>query len=1315
MFEDECRSKLNNAFNSLHCSNRRDAVCSVNSGRTNGDPEDGISSKVFTTDFDCRQKRPNAKTHLTTVDCGQSQTLHLGVSALVVLPVTEFSGSRELAVRSRYGQCIPGLVAFLAPHSLKFVMNDKTEGRIPDGPEPSHMSKFEVAYDQRVEDTTERLEFVKGFFDENQDAIEQTTTGFESLIDGAVSVDSAAAKFFETATVIITGLDELAKVHPVIAVAVGAFRLVITLDMTRRKNNAKVLALKFAMQDMMIVLFELREVEDLGKPNPDGSQRGARIRALIEKIRDDIEEASSACDAYMKKGFLARTLKSPIYEKRFAEYGATFAQNKMDFQHALALGTAIGVAAIDVKVQELLEGFRRMSSSQENFLQKVLEDNGGPESCIKDDKLLARLLSNSGGTLPGKPQKSDSTEWAEELKNQRKALLNEMKEDVDDMFENHLTIFRGKLAMQSEHLKAIEELNKRIIVLLESGSHEKIVDPSLRVIWKEMGWRSSVKARHFVLALHDYYSDGSFLQLQGQGLGGNSSLRIADKLTLGEDRWALAYINVGHVQPIVEAIDDDGTQFVSIKEVNLFVTSSPQGWTLPERLAYWAAGWRLSVASYKTKIYLQVQKIFELLDQLVPANRTLVEAYLGNDALIRLEHILRSTKTAEPIQYDPNLTRLVDLFEAAEEERLDRNLDSVQYEVDSVETIGLVTGPGRIERYLFPLVHLLLKHDLDIIVLACKYVLNEQELLVGLRSLQAVFDAVDERIGRITGIIKQSDADVNARLGFYAFGMFQIYYEKVYRSGQMYLLNKKDNSFLTWSRWTDGYVRPETFLEDLNQLEAESIPVTELKFGPVDLTALEEGSMNPPSPYDVENPHNSLPVGHWSGHLWRDVLGGIVSVMDLIELKIDILPGGVISGTGQTWSTSFIINGSFDENNNMTFSMEVDNGWVISCDGVFDHSRQRIEGRWEQYFGYLTGPILFTRTPTRLQKFWVNPREFSRNPARARWTFACKAVLHEVRRKSWSWAHFEVHMGDVRRFVALHTRWLVSHNKMTSDNFNNLSREEDQEVSALRQVLDVSVARLCFALARFHVDRLVAKHRLVVCDVCWRAMHGPRTICLDCFPEDFVYTVDLCKACSTDSFIRGNDGHDPSHSMITYEHTVFDYNQVSSSQAIAERAKEAFRTGLISNDSWTKPVPTTEILCICCSEAVTIPCWVCRDCNLNVTFVCVECEETKVAPPEYLFHKVKHILIRIGTTNPISSVADTEASIAALEEKVDERLAQLEAVVQEEMTQLRVRAEKAEKQLDALETSIEKRFSTIEGLLRQIVARPEVIPQVASP
>jgi hypothetical protein len=107
-----------------------------------------------------------------------------------------------------------------------------------------------------------------------------------------------------------------------------------------------------------------------------------------------------------------------------------------------------------------------------------------------------------------------------------------------------------------------------------------------------------VKARHFVLALHDYYTDklgnvASETPTVDRGSQGSVSsppalsprpLKSGNSVMFRrDDKWALAYINAAYVQPILEAVDDDGTGFVSVKEVNTFVGSRPDGW----RSVFW--------------------------------------------------------------------------------------------------------------------------------------------------------------------------------------------------------------------------------------------------------------------------------------------------------------------------------------------------------------------------------------------------------------------------------------------------------------------------------------------------------------------------------------------------------------------------------------------------------------------------------------------------------------------------------------------------------------------------------------------------------
>jgi hypothetical protein len=84
--------------------------------------------------------------------------------------------------------------------------------------------------------------------------------------------------------------------------------------------------------------------------------------------------------------------------------------------------------------------------------------------------------------------------------------------------------------------------------------------------------------------LHDYYTDrlNADPSLTGSSLpsppiSGRSS--IASPRKRQDDKWALAYINAAYVQPILEAVDDDGTGFVSVNEVNTFVAERPDNWT----------------------------------------------------------------------------------------------------------------------------------------------------------------------------------------------------------------------------------------------------------------------------------------------------------------------------------------------------------------------------------------------------------------------------------------------------------------------------------------------------------------------------------------------------------------------------------------------------------------------------------------------------------------------------------------------------------------------------------------------------------------
>jgi hypothetical protein len=111
------------------------------------------------------------------------------------------------------------------------------------------------------------------------------------------------------------------------------------------------------------------------------------------------------------------------------------------------------------------------------------------------------------------------------------------------------------------------------------------------------------------------------------------------------------------------------------------------------------------MSRYKEKIYEIVHNMFEVLNHVQPSNRRAVDEYLYHSSFWRIELLLRSTRSVNPkILSDPDLSRSVDSYAKAEEDRLDANLQDVAYELDTPATVSLITGVGRIERVSFALV-----------------------------------------------------------------------------------------------------------------------------------------------------------------------------------------------------------------------------------------------------------------------------------------------------------------------------------------------------------------------------------------------------------------------------------------------------------------------------------------------------------------------------------------------------------------------------------------------------------------------------------
>jgi hypothetical protein len=183
-------------------------------------------------------------------------------------------------------------------------------------------------------------------------------------------------------------------------------------------------------------------------------------------------------------------------------------------------------------------------------------------------------------------------------------------------------------------------------------------------------------------------------------------------------------------------------------------------------------------------------------------------------------------------------------------------------------------------------------------------------------------------------------------------------------------------------------------------------------------------------------------------------------------------------GKGEDFNTTFDIEGRIKRlptGYNLDFSI-VGNELSKTASGTFDPANDVITMAWsdrmkkddpgEPYYQ----PFQLRRTPPSLLRYRYSPREFSEDPVRSRWAFACNAALHQAQEKLWSRKFFEARFQERKRFVELTTRSLIISMGLTPQ--RPLTPVETGELEHLRRGLNPSEARFYHALSSFEIQKL---------------------------------------------------------------------------------------------------------------------------------------------------------------------------------------------------------------------------------------------------
>ncbi|PPQ88388.1 hypothetical protein CVT25_011267 [Psilocybe cyanescens] len=728
-------------------------------------------------------------------------------------------------------------------------------------------------------------------------------------------------------------------------------------------------------------------------------QQEARLQELIKNIANDITHCGSDLNSFMNRKLVSKIVHAKGYEQKFAEHIANFIQRRSELQIVLTAyiagsvdvaNIAIGDIAkkmegIDSKLEMILTRlFPKLSTTREGELYDLVDRYGGFEEFLKRDDLLTELYAKStggpttsadgggSGQATGRQMVSDTSPRQREIniKEFKKDLRNEIGQDLSDILTTNLERFEKLLTVQNnnntERLAsqmaqqgyALDSILTTVtsLAVLDQGKlinrtvalrKEKLQDPEFQNIWDHMRLGRSVKAKTFVLTFRDYFLVGDRSNPGTPMRSNYGNIVVTRELSpsmwntpvIKEDPWVFDFIDVTHVQPIVEAMDEDGSGFISVREANRFASSRPKGISLLHWIAYWAAGWHINVTYYYHKIYTILVEMHKAFKTVLWANQPYVDDYLNSMAILTVEGIIRSIKPLpEAAEKEPKLMEIVETLRVSQEELLLANVQEMSYLLQSPADVTVVVGSGRVETWFLPLTYLLLKRHLNIINLSKDHLITDKELQAHSESLDSILAVFNDRMHVLEGRFEQTHRDVERQFSVHAYGMFLT----SFKNTALKLLPSKLLAY-----------RNESVLSTLNAEKETAKDTAILNKGLGAPLSYHEAVVPIPSSPRSETTSSLHPIqGPWIGVCYqvRNSDNKCIYTPGSFEVVFKVVEDSQLRGTGLDSNGRLDMVGSTKEDEeggtwSVSFSYSSKNG-KIHCTGTYDPVKEIIKGSW---------------------------------------------------------------------------------------------------------------------------------------------------------------------------------------------------------------------------------------------------------------------------------------------------------------------------------------------------------------------------------
>ncbi|KAJ7798269.1 hypothetical protein B0H14DRAFT_3886551 [Mycena olivaceomarginata] len=575
----------------------------------------------------------------------------------------------------------------------------------------------------------------------------------------------------------------------------------------------------FQMMPMMRVLADLEKITDPQRTDANGAALEGRMQSIVLATSADIYKCCQACEEYKKKKFYSKLYSclcprptdshieklflGSMWEERLASFKDVFAKRQNEFTVAMSIHTTIVVdnmqrtlVGIEADVHaasdsaSLLLVFRMLQSPKERELRDWIKIKGGADVVLNDQRLFGELQSKMNDikdTMPDIGKGEQTAAIVHSIQEQMKMVIDAYLARESEQFDFKFNAF--KALMLDDMKTTLRHDNDRLLTAFAAGPHDRILDKDIYIVWKDMNWRGTVKAGHFIVAvqdhfLHKYNEEREIHEASRNAAEGNLTHqrrihRTDESSSESEDLWAAQFITLTRMRRILEAFDDDASGWITVAEANTFTSSRPENYSVIKWLAFWAAGFPILCYRYAQAIESVRNCMVVISANVLPCNRPGVDSYMCSNTLDLLDFLVRTVvddfEADEEEDDSEDIASHFGEYIRGEEARLNQRLESFGWVIDD-NTLLPITGMSRIERHIFPLAFVLLRRHLQILQIACKQPLNSRELSDATNSMGVLVLALYTRIRTLESNFRNQNLNPVTEFEVAYDGMFRTLY-----------------------------------------------------------------------------------------------------------------------------------------------------------------------------------------------------------------------------------------------------------------------------------------------------------------------------------------------------------------------------------------------------------------------------------------------------------------------------------------------------------------------------------------------------------